>query len=224
VSHLHLACGLLKDRLVRRGLAPTADSPGVLLAADGVRAAVPEPLAAATVRAAVRVSMGGASQAGAASASAVTLLNEVLLAAVVFKLTENLFAQQNREEPPGRYDLFKPRFSKRQGIAGTLKSWPSLPGRTSRSCCVLPLTLTQADEATITFVESIFGTNAICSTASWRRLFCTPSARILAVGGLPESPIIPIVRPTRYNYMMGNRIDQVLSISMLCNDCRTDTL
>jgi hypothetical protein len=88
VSHLHLACGLLKDRLVRRGLAPTADSPGVLLAADGVSAAVPEPLAAATVRAAVRASMGGASQAGAASASAVTLLNEVLLAAIAFKLTE----------------------------------------------------------------------------------------------------------------------------------------
>jgi hypothetical protein len=64
VSHLHLACGLLKDRLVRRGLAPTADSPGVLLAADGVRAAVPEPLDVATVRAAVRVSMGRALEVG----------------------------------------------------------------------------------------------------------------------------------------------------------------
>ena len=41
---------------------------------------------------------------------------------------------------------------------------------------------------------------------------------------LPEYPIFPIVRPTRYNYMMGNRIVQILSIVMLCNDCRTDTL
>jgi hypothetical protein len=34
----------------------------------------------------------------------------------------------------------------------------------------------------VTFVESIIGTNAIGSMASWRSLFFTPIARILAVG------------------------------------------
>ena len=73
-GRLSRARGLLKDRLVRRGLAPTAGSLGLLLAADGARAAVPEPLAAAAARAAVRASTGGASQAGAASASALALM------------------------------------------------------------------------------------------------------------------------------------------------------
>ena len=85
-GRLSRARGLLKDRLIRRGLAPTENSLGVLLAADGVRAAVPEQLAAATARAAVRASMGAASQAGAASASALALMNDVLRAAVAVKL------------------------------------------------------------------------------------------------------------------------------------------
>ena len=51
-GRLSRARGLLRDRLVRRGLAPTEGSLGMLLAVDGVRAAVPEPLTAATARAA----------------------------------------------------------------------------------------------------------------------------------------------------------------------------
>jgi hypothetical protein len=70
------------------------------------------------------------------------------------------------------------------------------------------------------------------SDKSWNRLgglSGTPAvlhATLTDFGGrnLPGLPIIPIVRPTRYNYMMGNRIVQILSISMLCNDCRADTL
>ena len=85
-GRLSRARGLLKDRLVRRGLAPTAGSMVALLATDGARAAVPEPLAGVTVRAAIRLSMGGVSQAGAVSASALSLMSEVLWAAVAVKL------------------------------------------------------------------------------------------------------------------------------------------
>jgi RNA polymerase sigma factor (sigma-70 family) len=85
-GRLSRARGLLKDRLVRRGLAPAAGSLGSLSASDGARAAVPEHLAAATARAAVRLSMGGGLQAGAASASALALMNAVLRAAVMVKL------------------------------------------------------------------------------------------------------------------------------------------
>ncbi len=77
---------LLKDRLVRRGLAPTAGSMVALLATEAARAAVPDPLTAATVRAATRLAMGSASQAGAVSASALSLVNAVLRAAVAVKL------------------------------------------------------------------------------------------------------------------------------------------
>jgi hypothetical protein len=77
---------LLKDRLVRRGLTPTENSLGMLLAADGARAAVPEPLAAATVRAAAALVAGGKIQTGTASGSVLALMNVVLRAAVVFKL------------------------------------------------------------------------------------------------------------------------------------------
>jgi RNA polymerase sigma factor (sigma-70 family) len=85
-GRLSRARGLLKDRLVRRGLAPSAGALGMVLAGADARAAVPEQLAAATARAAVRLSMGGGAQAGAASASVVGLANEVLRAAFVFKL------------------------------------------------------------------------------------------------------------------------------------------
>ncbi len=81
-GRLSRARQLLKDRLVRRGVAPTESSFGMLLAADSLRMALPEQLAAATVRAA----MGRASPAGSASASALTLMNEVLRAAVAAKL------------------------------------------------------------------------------------------------------------------------------------------
>ena len=73
---------LLRDRLVRRGFAPGV----ALLTSEGVRAAVPEPLATATVRAATRLAIGGGSQAGAASASALALINAVLCAAAVARL------------------------------------------------------------------------------------------------------------------------------------------
>jgi RNA polymerase sigma factor (sigma-70 family) len=85
-GRLSRARDLLKDRLVRRGLAPTAGSMVAMLATEGVRAAVPESLAALTVRSATRLALGGISHAGTASASALSLLNEVLRAAVVFKL------------------------------------------------------------------------------------------------------------------------------------------
>jgi hypothetical protein len=87
-GRLSRARDLLRNRLVRRGMAPTAGSMVALLAAEGARAAVSEPLAAATVQAATRLAMGSGSQAGVASvsASALSLMNAVLRAAVVVKL------------------------------------------------------------------------------------------------------------------------------------------
>ena len=85
-GRLSRARGLLKDRLVRRGLAPAAGPLVALLATDVARAAVPETLAAATVRAAARLARGAGSAPGVASASAFSLMNEVLRAAIVFKL------------------------------------------------------------------------------------------------------------------------------------------
>ena len=83
-GRLSRARDLLRDRLVRRGIAPI---PAVaVLTSEGVRAAVPEPLATATVRAATRLAMGGGSQAGAVSASALSLMNAVLRAAAMVRL------------------------------------------------------------------------------------------------------------------------------------------
>ena len=76
---------MLKDRLVRRGLASTVGSLGALSALDEARAALPEHLAASTARAAVRVTMGGVADQ-ATSASALTLMSEVLRAAIAAKL------------------------------------------------------------------------------------------------------------------------------------------
>jgi len=85
-GRLSRARDLLRDRLVRRGLAPTAGSMVAALAADGARASVPESLAAATVRSATRLASGGALKAGIVSASALSLMNEVLRAALAVKL------------------------------------------------------------------------------------------------------------------------------------------
>ena len=87
-GRLSRARDLLRNRLVRRGMAPTAGSMVALLATEGARAAVSEPLAAATVQAATRLAMGSGSQAGVASvsASALALMNAVLRTAVVVKL------------------------------------------------------------------------------------------------------------------------------------------
>ncbi len=87
-GRLSRARDLLKNRLVRRGMAPTAGSMVALLATEGARAAVSESLAAATVQAATRLARGSGSQAGVASvsASALSLMNAVLRAAVMVKL------------------------------------------------------------------------------------------------------------------------------------------
>ena len=87
-GRLSRARDLLKSRLVRRGMAPTAGAMVALLATEGARAAVSEPLAAATVQAATRLAMGSGPEAGVASvsASALSLMNAVLRAAVVVKL------------------------------------------------------------------------------------------------------------------------------------------
>ncbi len=85
-GRLSRARDLLKDRLVRRGLAPTSGSMIALLADEGARAAVPETLTTATVRAATGLAMGGASRAGPVSASALSLMKAVLRGAVVLKL------------------------------------------------------------------------------------------------------------------------------------------
>jgi RNA polymerase sigma factor (sigma-70 family) len=81
-GRLSRARDLLRDRLVRRGIAPAV----ALLTSESVRAAVPEPLATATVRAATRLAVGGGSQSGAVSASALSLMNAVLRAAAVDRL------------------------------------------------------------------------------------------------------------------------------------------
>jgi RNA polymerase sigma factor (sigma-70 family) len=85
-GRLSRARGLLKDRLVRRGMTPTAGFCGSLLALETARAAVREPLIAATAQAATALAAGGGVQGGAASASALALMNEVLRAAVAFRL------------------------------------------------------------------------------------------------------------------------------------------
>ncbi len=81
-GRLSRARDLLRDRLVRRGIAPAV----AMLTSETVRAAVPEPLATATVRAATRLAMGGGSQAGAVSSSVLFLMHAVLRAAAVARL------------------------------------------------------------------------------------------------------------------------------------------
>jgi RNA polymerase sigma factor (sigma-70 family) len=81
-GRLSRARDLLRDRLVRRGMAPAV----ALLTSEGVRAAVPEPLATATVGAATRLAIGGGPPTGAVSASALSLMNAALRAATVARL------------------------------------------------------------------------------------------------------------------------------------------
>jgi RNA polymerase sigma factor (sigma-70 family) len=83
-GRLSRARGLLKDRLVRRGLASTSGSIVALLANDQVRAAVPAPFTVTTTRVAAALACGAESTAGAAAA--LTLMNEVLRSLVAFKL------------------------------------------------------------------------------------------------------------------------------------------
>ncbi|APW58773.1 sigma-70 family RNA polymerase sigma factor [Paludisphaera borealis] len=85
-GRLSRARALLKDRLVRSGHSPTAGAMGILLTPAAARIAVPECLAAATVRAAIGLTTTGKGGAGVASTAAVSLMNEVLRAAVAFKL------------------------------------------------------------------------------------------------------------------------------------------
>jgi RNA polymerase sigma factor (sigma-70 family) len=85
-GRLSRARALLKDRLVRRGHSRTAGALGTLLAPGAARAAVPECLVAATARAAIGFATTGKLGGGVASTSAVLLMNEVLRAAVAFKL------------------------------------------------------------------------------------------------------------------------------------------
>jgi RNA polymerase sigma factor (sigma-70 family) len=81
-GRLSRARDLLRDRLDRRGMAPGI----AMLTSEGARAAVPEPLATATVRAATQLTTGEASQAGAVSASALSLMNAAFRAAAVTRL------------------------------------------------------------------------------------------------------------------------------------------
>jgi RNA polymerase sigma factor (sigma-70 family) len=81
-GRLSRACDLLRDRLVRRGVA----SGVALLTSEAVRASVPEPLATATIRAATQLAVASASPAGAVSPSALALMNAVLRAAAVGRL------------------------------------------------------------------------------------------------------------------------------------------
>jgi RNA polymerase sigma factor (sigma-70 family) len=83
-GRLSRARGLLKDRLVRRGVTSSTGPVVTLLTIDNVRAAVPEPLAVATARAAAALACGEKPHAGAAAA--LTLMNETLRSAVPIKL------------------------------------------------------------------------------------------------------------------------------------------
>jgi RNA polymerase sigma factor (sigma-70 family) len=85
-GRLSRARGLLRDRLVRRGLAPAAGSSITIFATDAARAAVPESLAAATVRSAASLARGAGTAPDLASTSAFSLMDEVLRAAIVLKL------------------------------------------------------------------------------------------------------------------------------------------
>ncbi len=79
-SRLASARRRLRDRLVRRGVAPAMAAMAAGLAASSTRAAVPASLSASTVDAAVRCLMGRAAAAGAGSASvSVSILTEGVL-------------------------------------------------------------------------------------------------------------------------------------------------
>jgi RNA polymerase sigma-70 factor (ECF subfamily) len=77
---------LLRGRLVRRGLTPSAGPLGAALAADAADAAVPAAVAAATVRAAARFAVGNPTTGGAVSAQAAALAEGVLQAMFITKV------------------------------------------------------------------------------------------------------------------------------------------
>ncbi len=76
---------LLRDRLLRRGLASTCVL-GEFLVSERVRAAIPDVLATATARAAARLTMAGVSHVGAASSSSFALMHEVVRAGTMARL------------------------------------------------------------------------------------------------------------------------------------------
>jgi hypothetical protein len=75
----------LRDRLTRRGLAPSLGL-GAVLAAEGSHAAVPVVLTDAAVKAAVQFTTSRAATAGGASASSAALAREVVKAMLMTKL------------------------------------------------------------------------------------------------------------------------------------------
>jgi RNA polymerase sigma factor (sigma-70 family) len=77
----------LRGRLVRRGLAPAAGMIGGLLGIEPAQAALPAMMAESTARAALGFATVGAGARGGASAAAVALSEEVLMAMLLNKLT-----------------------------------------------------------------------------------------------------------------------------------------
>ena len=76
----------LRERLIRRGLAPSAGVTALIFSEDAARAAVPAELAASTIRAATRGAAGTTIAAGVASASVAGLTRGVLHAMALTKL------------------------------------------------------------------------------------------------------------------------------------------
>ncbi|WP_422930193.1 sigma-70 family RNA polymerase sigma factor [Singulisphaera sp. PoT] len=77
---------LLKRRLVRRGFSSTAGSFAAFLTPEATRAAVPESWISQAARASAELALAGRIQGGAVSVTAVALKDEVLRAALAFKL------------------------------------------------------------------------------------------------------------------------------------------
>ena len=88
-SRLAAARARLRERLARRGLAPTIGAMGAFLAAKGAPAAVPAALAETTARAAACVAAGHAA-AGVASTAAAALTEGVMKAMIWTKLKASL--------------------------------------------------------------------------------------------------------------------------------------
>jgi RNA polymerase sigma factor (sigma-70 family) len=91
-SRLARARDRLRGRLARRGLAPAATGVAAILADGSAEAAVPVALADATVRIALKWSMGGASAAGVVPATVLALSGEALRSLFMFKLKSTVAA------------------------------------------------------------------------------------------------------------------------------------
>src|SRR5439155_18530940 len=72
---LHDALPILRSRLVRRGLAPTAGALAAALAAEGLAGTVPAALVEVTARAATALAAGKAAMAGAVPVAAAELID-----------------------------------------------------------------------------------------------------------------------------------------------------